>query len=234
MDSHALFDGLAWTIAALTTLLLRRFYLASFPSSARPVAGYLAALAIGAALGAYTLGSLNLWLAGVPGVARSIEGALAGAIVGVELYKRINGITGRTAALFALPIAVGISVGRVGCYLAGLDDFTYGIPTELPWGHDFGDGIARHPVQLYEALAMLVFAAAYSVFLAARTTWVLHNGFAIFVLYYAVQRFVWEFIKPYPPVLGGLTVFQIVCVGMFLYALLMLRAGRIQSDAQRA
>ena len=39
-------------------------------------------------------------------------------------------------------------------------------------------------------LAMLVFGAAYSILLATRATWVLHNGFAIFILYYAVQRFV--------------------------------------------
>ena len=29
--------------------------------------------------------------------------------------------------LFAVPLAVGIAVGRVGCYLTGLDDHTYGL-----------------------------------------------------------------------------------------------------------
>jgi prolipoprotein diacylglyceryltransferase len=57
-----------------------------------------------------------------------------------------------------LPLAIGIAVGRLGCFFAGLDDFTYGTPTTLPWGHDFGDGIARHPVQLYESAAMAAFA----------------------------------------------------------------------------
>lgn len=41
-------------------------------------------------------------------------------------------------------------IGRVGCFLAGLADGTYGLPTDLPWGVDFGDGIPRHPTQLYE------------------------------------------------------------------------------------
>ena len=232
MDIHALFDGLAWLATALTTVLLRRYAAALFPSPARPSTGYLIAIAIGAALGAYGLGSLNLWLAGLPGVARSIEGALAGAIVGVELYKWARGIRGRTAALFALPIAIGIGVGRIGCYLSGLDDFTYGTPTTLPWGHDFGDGILRHPVQLYETAAMLAFALAYSVALLRRDAFILRNGFALFVLYYGLERFGLEFLKPYPAVVGGLTVFQIVCLAMVLYALIVLRP-ETEPHAQR-
>jgi hypothetical protein len=30
----------------------------------------------------------------------------------------------------------GVAVGRIGCYYAGIDDFTYATPTDLPWGHD--------------------------------------------------------------------------------------------------
>jgi prolipoprotein diacylglyceryltransferase len=74
------------------------------------------------------------------------------------LFKRSAGIRVRTGARFALPLAVGVAVGRIGCFFAGLDDFTYGTPTALPWGHDFGDGISRHPVQLYESAAMAAFA----------------------------------------------------------------------------
>ena len=40
------------------------------------------------------------------------------------------------------PIAVGLGLGRVGCFLAGLHDDTVGLPTVLPWGVDFGDGVA--------------------------------------------------------------------------------------------
>jgi prolipoprotein diacylglyceryltransferase len=71
------------------------------------------------------------------------------------------GITQRTGARFALTLAVGIAVGRIGCYFAGMDDFTFETPTTLPWGHDFGDGVARHPVQLYESFAMAGFAIFY-------------------------------------------------------------------------
>src|SRR5207244_3468250 len=112
---------------------------------------YLAALIFGAGLGAVAFGSANLWLSGQSGLARSIEGAVAGGIVAIEMYKRLASITQRTGARFALPFAVGVAVGRIGCCLSGLEDFTYGTPTTLPWGHDFGDGVLRHPVQLYES-----------------------------------------------------------------------------------
>ena len=135
MEIHALFDGLAWLTSAYLVVLLRKYFADAFPSSAGArTKGYLIALIVGAGVGAYGLGTANLWLAGVAGIARSIEGALAGAILGVELYKWRTGMAGRTAALFVLPIAMGIAVGRIGCYLAGLEDFTYGVPTTLPWG----------------------------------------------------------------------------------------------------
>src|SRR4029077_10872948 len=57
---------------------------------------YIASASLGATLGAYIVGSANLWLTGIPGIARSIEGALAGAIVGVEILKGVTGIRGST------------------------------------------------------------------------------------------------------------------------------------------
>lgn len=233
MEIHALFDGLAWLSAALATIALRRWFSDAFASPGRPGAPYLIAVVIGAATGAYLLGSLNLWLSGMGGFARSIEGALAGAIVAVEFYKWRMGIAGRTAALFALPAAIGIGVGRIGCYLSGIEDFTYGVPTDLPWGHDFGDGIMRHPVQLYESSAMLAFAAVYILALWRRHTWLIDNGFALFVLFYAIQRFGIEVLKPYARIAAGLTLFQIVCVAMIFYALILLRPRKLP-DAQRA
>ena len=130
---------------------------------------YLASLILGAAFGAYFFGTLNLWISGQDGIARSIEGALFGGVVGVEVYKRAAGLTARTGARYAAPLAIGVAVGRIGCFLAGLEDFTYGTPTNLPWGHDFGDGVKRHPVQLYESAAMAAFLAVYVIALARRS-----------------------------------------------------------------
>ena len=160
---HAAFDVLAWLAAGMAALWITRSRRVAFPVPELLRPSYLAALLIGAGLGAYALGSANLWLSGHPGLARSIEGAVAGAIVAIEIYKRRAGIAGRTGARFALPFAIGVAVGRIGCFLSGIDDFTHGTPTTLPWAHDFGDGIPRHPVQLYESAAMALFAALYVV-----------------------------------------------------------------------
>ena len=158
---HASFDVLAWLAAGAAALWLSRTGRVSFPVPQPLRLTYLAALVFGAGVGAVAFGSANLWLSGLPGIARSIEGAVAGAIVAIEIYKRIAGITLRTGARFALPFAVGVAVGRIGCFFSGLDDFTHGTPTSLPWAHDFGDGVPRHPVQLYESAAMAAFAAVY-------------------------------------------------------------------------
>jgi prolipoprotein diacylglyceryltransferase len=158
---HGLFDILAWVAAGAAGLWLARVKHVAFPPAPALSLRYAAAALLGAGVGAGVFGTANLWLSGLAGVGRSIEGALAGGILAVEIYKRHAGITARTGARFALPVAVGIAIGRIGCFLAGLDDFTYGTPTALPWGHDFGDGIPRHPVQLYEAAALTAAALLY-------------------------------------------------------------------------
>src|SRR5258708_31852970 len=157
---HAIFDIAAWLAAGVAIWWMARIRGIRFPSQSFELS-YIAALVFGAGLGAYLFGTLNLWLSGMAGIARSVEGALAGGIFAIEFYKWRAGISLRTGARFALPLAVGLSVGRLGCYFAGLDDFTYGTPTTMPLGHDFGDGIVRHPFQIYESIAMAAFAHFY-------------------------------------------------------------------------
>jgi prolipoprotein diacylglyceryltransferase len=158
---HIAFDAIAWLTAGLSLVWLTKCTNVRFPAAPTGDLTYIAALIFGAGIGAVLFGTANLWLSHQAGIARSIEGAIAGAIVAVELYKRLTGVTVRTGARFALPLAVGVAVGRIGCFLSGVEDFTHGTPTALPWGHDFGDGIMRHPVQLYESAAMAAFAVFY-------------------------------------------------------------------------
>lgn len=217
---HTLFDIAAWLAAAAAVYGLSRqrlqFSAQSFELS------YIAALVFGAGLGAYLFGSANLWLSGESGIARSVEGAIAGGIVAIELYKWSAGITARTGARFALPLAFGIAIGRLGCYFAGLDDFTYGTPTALPWAHDFGDGILRHPVQLYESAAMALFALLYVLAVVNRNAFVITNGFYLVLVYYGAQRFLWEFLKPYGTLIGPFTLFHLLSLSILLYAAVML------------
>lgn len=222
---HIMFDIAAWLAAGTAAVWLSRTRHLQFPAQSTALP-YIAALLFGSGLGAYLFGTLNLWLSGAPGLARSVEGAIAGGIVAIELYKWINGISLRTGARFALPLAVGIAVGRLGCYFAGLDDFTYGTSTSLPWGHDFGDGIARHPVQLYESAAMAGFAIIYIVAVIRKNRFMIDNGFYLVLAFYGLQRFAWEFLKPYAALLGPLTLFHLLSLGILLYAAVMLLTAR--------
>lgn len=219
---HIAFDVVAWAAAGLSLVWLTRIAKVRLPPAPAHDLAYLATMMFGAGIGAVLFGTANLWLSGESGIARSIEGAIAGGIVAIELYKRAAGIRARTGARFALPFAVGVAVGRIGCFLAGMDDFTYGTPTALPWGHDFGDGILRHPVQLYESAAMALFAIVYVVRARRGDRFMIDNGFYLAVGFYALQRFVWEFFKPYVAVLGPFTLFHLLCAALLAYSLAMI------------
>ena len=192
--------------------------------SAGPLYGV--ALVLGAAIGGFGAGTLNLWLSGEPGLGRSIVGALAGAIVAVELFKKVRGIKGSTGIIFVPAFATSVVVGRWGCYLAGLADETYGTPTTLPWGHDFGDGVLRHPVQLYESFTMAAFLIIALVLIGRRNAVFRRNGFYLLVLVYAGQRFLWEFLKPYGAVVGPFNLFHLICAGLVIYSLAMMAKGK--------
>jgi prolipoprotein diacylglyceryltransferase len=135
---------------------------------------------------------------------QTIVGALAGGWLAVEWQKRQLRIDAPTGDLLAVPIALGIAIGRLGCFLSGLPDGTYGLPTSLPVGIDLGDGIPRHPAALYESIFM--FALAWVLSRAHRR---MRKGetFLLFIGVYFAFRLLIEFLKPRVP-LGGLTAIQ--------------------------
>ena len=130
-----------------------------------------------------------------------------------HIYRR--SIQRRTGDLFVLPLCVGIAVGRVGCLLAGLADDTYGKPTTLPWAVNLGDGIGRHPVQLYEILFLILL----GIVLARGMNLADGARFRIFIASYLGWRIIIDFWKP-QPLIGGMNVIQwscvagIVCLGL--------------------
>ena len=179
---------------------------------------------VGAALGA----KLGYWLedphnafAGFPDwrhllEGKTIVGALLGGLIGVEWVKSAIGARGSSGDAFALPLIVGIAIGRIGCFLAGLDDHTYGNPTNLPWAIDFGDGIPRHPTQLYEIAFLMVLA----IVIQGRRNVLAQPGdrFRMFLIAYLAFRFLIDFIKPMPLVyLGTLSGIQLLCLAGLLY-----------------
>lgn len=224
---HTLFDLLSACAALGMTVFVYNWRLKEAGKkidSAGPLYGV--ALLAGAAIGGFGAGTLNLYLSSEPGLGRSIVGALAGAIAAVEIFKRARGISGSTGLIFVPAFATSVVVGRWGCFLAGITDETHGTPTALPWGHDFGDGIQRHPVQLYESFTMLAFLVVALVLIGQRNAFFMRNGFYILVLVYAGQRFLWEFLKPYGAVVGPFNLFHLICAGLVIYSLTMMARGR--------
>lgn len=220
---HLLFDFLAASSALAMTALVYRWRLSAAGGkieSAGPL--YALALVAGAAVGGFGAGTLNLWLSGQEGFGRSILGALAGAILAVELFKRLRGIRGSTGIIFVPAFATSVTIGRWGCHLSGLEDNTHGIATALPWGHDFGDGVLRHPVQLYESIVMGGFLALALYLLWRRNPFFMRNGFYLMVLVYAGQRFLWEFLKPYETLAGPFNLFHFICLGLVIYSAAMI------------
>jgi phosphatidylglycerol---prolipoprotein diacylglyceryl transferase len=140
---------------------------------------------------------------------KTLVGALLGGWIAVEGTKRWIGLRSSTGDLFVVPLAFGIAVGRVGCFLSGLPDGTYGTATTLPWGVDLGDGVARHPTAIYESVFMLVFGAILS-----RVAPRLERGqlFTAFIAGYLLFRLVIDFIKPGVTAALGLTAIQLACV----------------------
>jgi phosphatidylglycerol---prolipoprotein diacylglyceryl transferase len=226
--AHYAGDFAAWVAAALAA----RWQYKRWPEQARSLSritspSYFVALAVGALVGAWLLGSANSLRGPIIAPSHSIGGALTGGIVAVELWKRIHGVRVSTGGALVLPICVGIIVGRFGCFFAGLPDYTYGIPTAALWGVNFGDGIGRHPVQLYESLSMAGFLGVYLHARLSNVRWAREHAFHAMIIFYACQRFVWEFLKPYPAVIGPLNVFHFLMVGLVAYGLFWWR----RSDA---
>ncbi|MFC1747841.1 prolipoprotein diacylglyceryl transferase [Pseudomonadota bacterium] len=228
MALHFVFDLLALLCAGCVSW---RFRITHFNTSNTPIPSchlhaYLLTAIIGLVTGSLLFGSLNLYLADQSAIGKSVLGGIAGAILATEIFKRIYKIRASTGILFIPGLTLGIVVGRIGCYVGGLDDYTYGTVTNLPWGIDFGDGVARHPVQLYESFSMAIFLLVFIFSFSRYKPFWLRNGFYVFVLVYAGQRFLWEFFKPYPMLGLSLNVFHILSLLLVTYAVIMMAMKR--------
>ena len=219
---HAVMELAGYTCGFQLYLFLRRRRVQPAP----PVEKNLWII-VGAIFGALIGSKLLAWIEspqeyavvlGTPAMlgGKTIVGGLLGGWAGVELAKKRVGVTQSTGDLFVLPLTLGICLGRVGCFLTGLPDHTYGTRTTVPWAVDFGDG-PRHPTQLYE----IAFVAALGIFLASRYKLAYTNGktFRLFLGGYLLFRVAVEFIKPtYKPYLG-LSAIQLASLVGAVFAL---------------
>jgi phosphatidylglycerol---prolipoprotein diacylglyceryl transferase len=147
---------------------------------------------------------------------RTVIGGLIGGTLGVWLTKRLIGLKGKRGNLFAPAVAIGIAIGRIGCFLNGC---CYGKPSDLPWAVNFGDGITRHPTQLYESVFMLVM---FFIIKFRFEKWKVVPGylFKVLMISYFIYRFFTEFIRVERVAFFGLTYFQIISIFVLIYLIL--------------
>jgi len=155
---------------------------------------------------------------------RTVLGGLAGGYGGIVLTKRIIGYTRSTGDLFAPGVALGMAIGRIGCFLAERP----GTVTSLPWAvrvpADAAPRIAQcpacltgesmHPSFLYESAFLALVSWVLFRFVHRRTypaAWMVEGDlFKLFLLVYAVFRFVVEFVRGNPVMSLGMSGSQLM------------------------
>lgn len=180
-------------------------------------------------------------------------GGLIGAIlIGYLLARYYKLPWWKTADAFAPGIALGQSIGRLGCFSAGC---CWGRPTGLPWGVRFtelgheitgvpvydeqGNPLHLHPTQLYEAVATLLF-FFFLLWLHRRKRF---SGQVIlfYMVLYGAARFLIEFVRDDPrgdiaglTTLTGLSTSQMISliVGICGLIILILRWRRGDGEAE--
>ncbi|MFM7682939.1 MAG: prolipoprotein diacylglyceryl transferase family protein [Bacteroidota bacterium] len=147
---------------------------------------------------------------------KSIMGGLFGGLVGVETSKKIINEKHSSGDLFTFPIIVGIIIGRIGCFLSGIKEFTYGNETSFITGMDLGDGLSRHPTSLYE-IVFLIFLFIFLKKIIIYTSKESGLLFKIFIISYFGFRFMIEFLKPNIFYVLGLSSIQLLCMTCWIY-----------------
>jgi len=221
VNIHLILEYLAFFSAYRYYVFLRKRRVDAISSSNR--ISIILGAAIGAFLGSRIMGFLENPIIEFSAVqlgalynVKTIMGGLFGGLLGVEIAKSILKESNSSGDLFTLPLILGIFIGRVGCFLAGVNEFTYGTTTSFVTGLDLGDGVRRHPIALYE----LVFLSA--LFLVLKRLYDqkrLKDGmlFKLFMLSYFGFRFVIEYIKPNLFLVAGHSSIQWLCIFCFVY-----------------
>lgn len=221
INLHLILEYLAFFTAYRYYVYLRKRSTDHISSSNRT--SIILGAAIGALLGSRIMGFFENPVVDFSAVTfaqaynlKTIMGGLFGGLIGVETAKSIIKEKTSSGDLFTLPIIAGIFIGRIGCFLSGTNEFTYGTTTSFILGMDLGDGLQRHPIALYELvfLALLFFVLKR---LYDRND--LENGtlFRFFMLSYFGFRFFIEFLKPNVFFVLGLSSIQWLCIVCFVY-----------------
>ena len=131
-------------------------------------------------------------------------GFAGGVVAGLFVLRRRRLPLMATIAAATPALAIGHAIGRVGCLLVGDD---YGIPTDLPWGIAFPEGLPPtdvpvHPTMIYESIALMPIAAV--LFSMRRRRVGDRSVVGAYLAMTALTRFVIQWIRVYDPVAGPL------------------------------
>jgi phosphatidylglycerol:prolipoprotein diacylglycerol transferase len=157
-------------------------------------------------------------------------GAFLGGFIALVLLARSYKIKILQMLDVASPAAaLGYGIGRIGCLISG--DGDYGIPTSLPWGMSFPNGLVPttervHPTPIYEFLAALVIGHILwrigpSILRRERPD---GSVFAYYLILSGIARFLVEFIRLNPPLLFGLSNAQLASALCFVAGVILLWA----------
>jgi phosphatidylglycerol:prolipoprotein diacylglycerol transferase len=149
-------------------------------------------------------------------------GLIGGVSTGLWILRRRRVPIVRALAAAAPALAIGHAIGRLGCFLVGDD---YGRPSDLPWAVAFPEGLPPtavpvHPTQIYEAMALVIIAAALVRWRrgGVSDTDVLGRYFVLA----GSARFAIEFIRVNEPVLGPFTLAQSISIVLVTTGVVMI------------
>jgi len=143
-------------------------------------------------------------------------GGFLGSLVSLIAYLQLHALPVRRGIDQLIPfVALGHGIGRIGCFLNGC---CYGKPTSAWFGVVFEPGEPpRIPTQLLESAALL------GLFLVLRRLQVRRASapagwlFGVYLLGYAVVRFLIEFLRGDQAVVwAGLTLQQLLSIGVLI------------------
>ncbi|MCM8782705.1 MAG: prolipoprotein diacylglyceryl transferase [Candidatus Omnitrophica bacterium] len=140
-------------------------------------------------------------------------GAISALFSGLVYLKIVKLPIWDIADIISPYIALGHSIGRIGCFLNGC---CFGKPTISFFGIMFGDGIVRHPTQIYSS----VFLVFLYMFLRTSLQFRQFKGqiFFSYLIFYPAGRFFIEFLRgDNPIVVFNFTFSQIISLGIFIF-----------------
>src|SRR5215475_6839137 len=131
---------------------------------------------------------------------------------------------------------VGYAIGRIGCLLSG--DGDYGIPTKLPWGMSFPNGVVPttervHPTPLYEFLIwMLIAVILWRIGKKALNAEATGKVFSYYLILTGVARFLIEFIRINPRSFFGMSNSQTASLVSIIVGIVLLLRSKPPAAAQ--